>query len=87
MYSVQLFKSFLRPGALLDPLRSVVLVVFYLPSALVGLRWGFFFVWDSLLIGLRFGFGAWGRGLGASVRADVRACLASNGMVWYGRCL
>ena len=55
------------------------LVVFCLPSVLVGLRWGFFSVWDSWLIGLRFVFGAWGRGLGANVRADVRAHLASNG--------
>ena len=39
------------------------------------LRWGFFFFgWGSWLIGLRFVFGAWGRGLGASVRADVQMC-------------
>ena len=45
-----------------------------------GLRWGFFFFgWDSWLIGLRFVFGAWGGSLGASVRADVRVCLAGSG--------
>ena len=45
-----------------------------------GLRWGFFFFgWGSWLIGLRFVFGAWGGSLGASVRADVRVCLAGSG--------
>ena len=41
----------------------------------------FFFVWDGWLIGLRFVVGAWGRGLGANVRADVRVTvyLAGNG--------
>ena len=43
-----------------------------------GLRWGFFFFgWGSWLIGLRFVFGAWGRGLGASVRADVQMCVCA----------
>ena len=41
--------------------------------------WIFFFVWDRWLIGLRFVFGAWGRGLGAIVCADVRVHLAGNG--------
>ena len=45
------------PCHAMTPLRSV-LDVFGLPSVLVGLRWGFFFVWDSWLIGLRLVFGA-----------------------------
>ena len=58
----------------------------YLPAVGPGgLRWGFFFFgWGSWLIGLRFVFGAWGRGLGASVRADVRVCLAGNGRFYLG---
>ena len=45
-----------------------------------GLRWCFFFFgWNGWLIGLRFVFGAWGGSLGASVRADVRVCLAGSG--------
>ena len=62
-----------------------VLVVFtcrrswWLAFSSVQLRWGFyFFGWGSWLIGLSFVFGAWGRGLGASVHADVRVCLAGN---------
>ena len=44
-----------------------------------GLRWGFFFFgWDGWLISLRFVFGAWGGSLGASVRANVRVCLAGS---------
>ena len=39
----------------------------------------FFFVEGCWLIGLRFVFGAWGRGLGAIVRADVRVYLAGSG--------
>ena len=63
---------------------SSVLVVLHLPSVLVGLRWGFFFVWDRWLIGLRFVFGAWGRGLGGIVRANVRVHLAQ--LAGNGRC-
>ena len=45
-----------------------------------GLRWGFFFFGrDGWLISLRFVFGAWGGSLGASVRANVRVCLAGSG--------
>ena len=58
-----------------------VLVECHLPAVGPGgLRWGFFFFgWDGWLIGLRFVFGAWGGSLGASVRADVRVCLAGSG--------
>ena len=53
----------------------------YLPAVSPGgLRWGFFFFgWDTWLIGLRFVFGAWGGSLGASVRTNVRVCLAGSG--------